>query len=209
MEKSNENMLLRAGMIMLIPAYVFIIHLVIGNVWKMFGVQTLFIAAILFLSKKDDELKKIFNIKKNVSFYSICKCLVYGCISFLLGKVIVLAAGSIVVRNVYVYQDGMYNGSVVMWIAEMLIFIPVTDELLYRHIFCRDIKRMSSDKYMAIIVSALLFSLFSLDKQLFALLLPLGFLTGALQMKNDNVFLCIMAHVGFNLAYIVYCIIMN
>lgn len=201
------NIMLRTGMVLLIPIYVLFLNLILNDgevrMLKNIALQIIFIVIILLLSSKDNEFGKIFKVQK-IKIVSFGKYLLYGIVSFVVGMGLMTMIFSLLKGNVYIYDESVPKDCFILFLIEVVVLVPILEELLYRHILCRDIKALTGDGFSAIVISALVFSLFKGSKEMFIVTLPLGIVTGFLQNETDNPHCSMIAHMGFAVAYVFY-----
>lgn len=82
-----------------------------------------------------------------------------------------------------------------------LLMFAIAEELIFRGFLLKYLRKNSSAA-IAVLVSALLFSLVHLSPLAIVLTLPLGLLLGALMLRTGNIVAPIAAHFLFNLALI-------
>ena len=199
--------MLRTGMVLLIPIYVLFLNLILNDgevgMLKSIALQNIFIVIILILSSIDNEFGKMFKLKK-IKGVSFGKYLIYGIVSFAVGMGLMTMIFSLLKGNLYNYEESTPKDCFILFLIEVVIIAPVLEELLYRHILCRDIKALTGDGLSAVVISALVFSLFKGSKEMFIVTLPLGIVTGFMQNETDNPHCSIIVHMGFAAAYVFY-----
>lgn len=122
---------------------------------------------------------------------------------------LMVAVLAIALANIYcdpnLYEAERSAGFPFLLYTSNVLFVPIAEELLFRHLFLNKLLRKYANPYAAIGVTSLLFGLCHFDSMthvLFATLL--GLLLGYTYYKTHALWVCVVMHAFFNACVMVY-----